>query len=329
MALHTRRPTGLPSWPVLLLTGPQKTGKTYAAAAASASDLINRTLWVGLGEADPDLYGAIPGARFEIVPHDGTYRSALTTLTQASAEPAGEDGRPNLLVLDSGTQGWELLKQMGQDEANARALAKAERQRRSVNPDDDFTITGDLWQIAAQRWGWLFGVLRDHDGPSIITARMDVVAVMDDKGQPTKEKTTSIKAHKSLPADVDAIVEMPRYGQAFVTGTRSLLLPPNAREAFPDFTVDALWRKLGLASGPVGQRSHTGATPNVSTPYRDLVNEVAVLADRAGVERAALAQEWAAAHDGQPIGQTTDLGGLELLRDDLQARINAPKETTP
>ena len=67
MSLKTRKPTGLPAWPILLIAGVEKAGKTYAAAAASSSDLIGRTLWVSIGEDDPDEYGAIPGARFEII----------------------------------------------------------------------------------------------------------------------------------------------------------------------------------------------------------------------------------------------------------------------
>ena len=77
MTLQTRKPTGIPSWPIVLLTGVEKSGKTYAAAAASASEMVGRTLWLGIGEDDPDEYGAIPGTRFEIVVHDGTYRSIL------------------------------------------------------------------------------------------------------------------------------------------------------------------------------------------------------------------------------------------------------------
>lgn len=73
MTLKTRQPTGKPSWPILLLAGREKAGKSWAAVAASASDLIGRTLYIGIGEDDPDEYALIPGASFEIVEHDGTY----------------------------------------------------------------------------------------------------------------------------------------------------------------------------------------------------------------------------------------------------------------
>ena len=43
--LVTRKPSGLPSWPVILLAGREKTGKSYHAALASSSALIGRTFW--------------------------------------------------------------------------------------------------------------------------------------------------------------------------------------------------------------------------------------------------------------------------------------------
>ena len=54
--LRTRRPSGKPSWPIVLIAGAEKAGKSWACAAASGSDLIGRTLWIGLGEDDPDEY---------------------------------------------------------------------------------------------------------------------------------------------------------------------------------------------------------------------------------------------------------------------------------
>ena len=107
MTLKTRKPTGKPAWPIMLIAGAEKAGKTYSAAQASASKLIGRTLWVGVGEDDPDEYGALPGVRFEIVEHDGTYRGILAALTACAAEPM-EEGRPNLIVLDSATRLWDL-----------------------------------------------------------------------------------------------------------------------------------------------------------------------------------------------------------------------------
>lgn len=317
--MKTRQPTGKPSWPIILLAGAEKAGKTYHAAQASASELVGRTFWVGVGEDDPDEYGAIDGARFEIVEHDGTYRAILAALTEAAAEPS-EPGVPNLIVLDSATRLWDLLCDEQQAVANARAKRRAEQYSKPL-PDQDATITMDQWNTAKQRWAHIIDTLRDHQGPSLVTARLDVVTVMNDKGEPTKDRASRVKAEKSLPFDVGAIVEMPAVGEAWLRGVRSLRFKPGdtGKAEFPDFTVDALWRRLGL-SDDVGARSHSGAHVTAPTPHRELVNEIALLADAAGVPRAQVAQDYADAHDGQPINEATDEGFLEQVRDDLKAK---------
>jgi hypothetical protein len=130
VTLQTRKPTGLPSWPIALIGGVEGSGKSWKIVEASASDLIHRTLWIGCGEDDPDEYGIIPGARFEIVLHDGTYRGILAAVTAACAEPAGPKGEPNMIVVDSGSRFWEQLKDAAQDTANDRLIRKARRNNR-------------------------------------------------------------------------------------------------------------------------------------------------------------------------------------------------------
>ena len=107
MALQTRRPTGLPSWPCLLIAGAEKAGKSWACAQASSSEKISRTLWVSIGETDPDQYGAIEGANFEIVEHDGTLKGIRNVLWEIASLPAEE--KPVLLVVDSMTRLWEMI----------------------------------------------------------------------------------------------------------------------------------------------------------------------------------------------------------------------------
>ena len=211
MTLKTRKPTGKPPWPILLIAGIEKSGKSYAAAAASASKLIGRTLWVPVGEDDPDELGGIDGARFEIVEHDGTYRGILSAVDAAVAELAKDD-TPGLIVLDSGTR---------------------------------------LWNRAKSRWEHVIETLREHKGPSIITARLELTAVVNDKGEPTPAKTWKIQAHKSLPWDVGAIVQMPEIGTAVLTGVRSLRVKnaTQAQRPFPGFTVEKLWLEMGLDEG--------------------------------------------------------------------------------
>lgn len=250
----TRRPTGLPSWPILLLAGAEKAGKSWAAAVASGSQLIGRTLWLSLGEDDPDEYGAIPGTNFEIVQHDGTYRDFLAAADWA-ADQTSPDGRPVMLVIDSGSCLWDLICDMAQQDANARAAKKARRENRATG-DADSEISMLEWNVAASRWSNVIDVLRRHQGPSLITARLEEVTVMGPGGKPTSEKRMKVKAHKSLPYDVGGIVEMPERGKAFLAGVRTTRMEMPERRIYPGFSVEKLWRDLGLHETAMGQRRH-------------------------------------------------------------------------
>jgi hypothetical protein len=318
----TRKPTGIPSWPILLLAGVEKSGKSYACAEASASDLIGRTLWIGVGEDQPDELGAIPGARFEIVEHDGSYRSILGAVTWATQQDPVE-GKPNLIVLDSAGRVWTLLSDMAQETANERAR----RKNKGVG-EDGADITMDLWNVAKQRWAHILDELRHHQGPVIVTARLDEVTLVED-GKPVKDdhgkiiRQWKVQAEKNLPFEVGAIVQLRAFGEAYLTGVRSLRFRPKPNEytRLDEFTVDQLWRNLGLADGPVGDRHHDGARVLGQNAERiDLLNQVKAAAAAAGVDPATVAAEWAESHNGQNIGEATDLGGLEVLRDDLTAR---------
>jgi hypothetical protein len=321
LPIETRRPTGKPPWPLTLVAGAEKAGKSYCLAQASASAHIGRTFWVSVGEDDPDEYGAIPGARFEIVRHDGTYRGILTAIDAAASQPS-VDGKPNLIGVDSMTRLWDLLCDMAQATANQRAKAKAERFHRPV-PLEDVDVSMDLWNQAKDRWQHVMAALRDHQGPVVVTARLEQVAVVEG-GKPTTEKTWKVKAEKSLPYDVGAIVELPKRGQAFLTGVRSLRFKPDPanpdRTEYPDFTVEKLWADLGvLDADGTAPRQHSGVVGDRAEQIA-LIKEIAVLADRAGQPRDQIAADWASAHRGQSLNDAMSIPDLELLRDDLLVR---------
>lgn len=240
-----RRPTGKPSWPVLLLAGREKAGKSYQAALASTSDLIDRTFWVGFGEKDPDEYGAIPGARFEIAEHDGTLSDMKDTLRYLLSIPKGD--KPNLLVLDSATRVWMTLR----DKANYIAAQRGKKDR-----DGEFIVSMDIWNKVNTEWAEILNLVRRWNGPSILTARLDTVAVIEN-GRPTQQKAEKVQGQKSMAYDVDAIVEMPERGRAELVGARSVIYKIPSRVDLPDFTVDGLWRKLGLADNTTEQATYT------------------------------------------------------------------------
>lgn len=328
MALQTRRPTGKPPWPVVLIGGLPKAGKSYAAAEASASPLVDRTFWFTTGEDDPDEYGAIEGARFEIALYDGTYRDLYAKMKEAAAEPM-DPAKPHLWVLDSGTKLWTLISDMAQVETNRRWVNKQQKQGRSTMiPDEGIRIPMDLWNSAKTRWNAILDLMLSHQGPSIITARMEKVAVIDDRsGEPTKEKIWKVQAEKNLAFEVGAVVEMHARGEVYLTGVRSLRFKPTQeRTPYPDFTMHDLWTKLGLADAPAGARVHVETTGEAALAADDLIvakrrallTEMLELAKTRQVTADRLKARWLEEH-GHEITVTTDIGSLELFRDDLRA----------
>jgi hypothetical protein len=258
MTLTTRKPTGLPSWPMILLAGREGAGKTWAAISASASPLIGRTLYIGVGEDDPDEYALIPGADFEIVEHDGTYGDIVRAVRDAvAAEPVG--GLPTLIILDSETKVWELIVD------NAQLVANQRRKGRP-NPNGDFSINTDLWNVAADQFKDITNVLRSHRGPSIVTARLDEVMVMEN-GQPTSAKRWKVQAHKSLPFDVGVIVEMHERGHALITKAKSVVMAIEKPTEAPGFTIPEAWDKLGItAKSEMSERQHAGTVTDDPSP---------------------------------------------------------------
>lgn len=253
MALKTRKPTGQASWPLVLLAGMQGAGKSYGAAVASASPLVGRTLWVSIGERDPDDYGAVRDADgnladFEIVEHDGSYAGIRQAFADAVAEPP-VDGLPTLLVGDSMTRLWNLITE------NVQGIANARKKGTRAAATGDYTVTSDLWNQAAQQWADVMNIITSHEGPVILTARLDSVTVMEN-GQPTKEKTWKVQGHKSLPFDVDAQVELYSRGEFMLTKVKTVANPLDRPRPVPNFTVPWLWDQIGV-SGMGSPRKHT------------------------------------------------------------------------
>lgn len=256
MPLNTRPPTGVPSWPIVLITGRDKVGKSWQIAEASSSDLVGRTLWLPVGELDPDEYGAVDGARFEIVLHDGTIEGILEQLAEAVVEPA--DGKPNLLAVDGAGTFWKMLTDWGQGVTEARARARFGGEL----PDFPIEIANDVWRRIHTQWGQFMSLLRMHQGPVILTARLDSFTIAGGEGAADRT-VDKVKAEKGLPYDVDAVIELPARGEAWLTGVRSVALQLNARERRDDITIDALWRLIGVDK-KVGNRQHTELRPTAS-----------------------------------------------------------------
>lgn len=256
----TRQPTGKPPWPTILLAGGEKSGKSWAAAEFSGSDMIGRTFFIEVGENYADEYGAIPGARYEIVEHDGTFRDILAAVEWATLQER-VDGKPNCIIFDSATVLWDMLSDQAQRTANARWR---KRNPDAQAPDDEIQITMDLWNVAKGRFAEVIGLLYRHDGPSIVTARLEQVAVVGAGGKPTNEKAWKVRAEKNLPFEVDAVIQAREPRKFQITGLRStkFQLPAGESIPMPGFTVEGFLRNLGLdVPGATAPRSVTPLRP--------------------------------------------------------------------
>ncbi|MET7575538.1 hypothetical protein ABZT04_44920 [Streptomyces sp. NPDC005492] len=268
---RSRKPTGLPNPPMIVLCGPEKCGKSYEAALGTASDLVGMTYWIEVGgsEGTADYYGRIPGARYEIVEHEGTYQDILDAVRWVIAQPR-VNGKPNMIVVDNGTNMWDMLSDEQALFARRRAVRKAQdNRRRAPSLDDPVVVDADLWNRAKDRWGEFLWLLRRHSGPVVIIARQEIVTAFEND-KPTRNTTRKIKAEKNLPAAVDAIVELHSLGEAYLTGVRTLHwdVKPGETVPFPDFSIDTLLRRLGFEEA-AAVRQVTEARPEAYLQEQD------------------------------------------------------------
>ena len=222
MAPRTRKPTGRVPWPLVLVEGGEKAGKSWAAAELSASPRVGRTFWVDLGEGAADEYGAIPGARYEVIDHDGSWPDIVgqvEEVRQVAAEEAAAGRAPVVLVIDSMTAEWDLLK----DVADRKARARLARNGRSVPEGEEVKISMDLWNDVNMRHRRLMTTLMTFPGIVVMTARGKDVAALDDNGKPIQNRRDyKVEGHKNLAYDASAWVRLSRESVPMVVGVRSV-----------------------------------------------------------------------------------------------------------
>jgi hypothetical protein len=246
MALNTRRPTGAIPWPVVLLEGDEKAGKTTLLVKLSASEKVGRTAILFLGEPISDEYGAWPGSRYEIILHDGTWGSIIGQVEEARAEAqrafdAGEP--PFVLGIDSATAEWNLLKDWG----SAKAKGAPSNQRRlRQDPAAEIRVHPNIWNEVGGRHARLMTLLLTFPGIVVVTARGKEVASMGPDGNPVEgKKDYRVEGHKNLCYDVSCWVRMFRDKPAIVVGARSVhagVRPgkDEPRELDPDWSLEGL-----------------------------------------------------------------------------------------
>lgn len=277
MALNTRPPTGKPSWPFVLVEGPEKCGKSWLAAELAASPRIGTTVWFDLGEGSADEYLDPADPRHQVVLHDGTFASLLAAAVDAKQQAAQDlaAGRPPLLfVLDSATLEWELLSSIADAKARDRINKRAANGRgRAIADDDKPSISVDLWNEVRAKHRKLVTVLMTFPGVVVVTARGKETAQMGEDGRPVEgRRVYKVEAEKNLAYDASVHIRLSRDEPPTVIGVRSkrVGLRPGVDKPkqVPDLALDRfIFDTLGLSA--------------VTAQARDLVQPQATAADLA------------------------------------------------
>lgn len=221
--LRTRRPSGAVPWPLVLIEGPEKSGKSFMAAEFTASDRIGQAYWLDLGEGAADEYAAIPGADYLVLVHDGTWPDILGQVQAVHAEAARAASaaeKPVVLVIDSMSAEWDLLK----DWTSARARdSRAGKAALAKDPDAEVRPAMNLWNDANGRHARLMHLLMTFPGIVLITARGKEVAALDNAGKPIPgAKEYRVEGHKNIAFDATAWVRLSRDAEPMVVGVRSV-----------------------------------------------------------------------------------------------------------
>lgn len=227
MSLTTRPPSGDAGHPNLLVEGKEGAGKTHGCLRLSADPRVGTCYVLEVGERRADEYAAL--GDFVIVEHDQHLRTIVPAIHEVIAQPP-TGGKPNVLVIDSGTHLWDLVKRA----ANGRARgSKSARDQLDRDPDAEIGVGHQAWNWAEDNfwWSWV-NDLRAWPGICLITARSDEVSKFEN-GKPVKGETAyRVDIQKGTPFALDGTVRM-RIGQPpLVTTAKSLRfqVPANGLE---------------------------------------------------------------------------------------------------
>lgn len=350
-----RPPTGAISWPIILLAGGPKAGKSFRAIEASGSKWIGQTFYIAVGETDVDELIHVPGARFEEFTHDGTLKDIATAFREASAEPQ-VDGKPTLLIFDSSTPFWDLVQAEQRAVSIKRKIKRAEEQAKKYGGDigdarqrvldtaeeGGAKIEFDQWPIIHERFGRILKIANMHNGPVIITARLDETTVVDSAGKPTKDKQWSIKTSGKAPYDVQGIIEMPKFGEpAYLRGIRSPVMaargvkPTDINQLPDDWNFDWLWAQYGIGDPQYTIQPRRVVTLNAD-PYAEKASNLPAaaqeIADAAFIatDAAQITRLRADAEDLQLLGMRINVANRDgVLHELLDARARMLAQPQP
>jgi hypothetical protein len=312
--LKTRKPTGKVGWPLILIEGEEKAGKTWSCAEFSASEHISAMYWLDLSEGSADEYGAIKGANYEIIDHDGSWGDIIGQVEAVHAEAqravdAGE--KPVVLTIDSMTAIWEMLTAWTADRA-ARLDSNINKLRR--NPDAEIVIPPGYWNPANKRHKHLMQLLKTFPGIVLVTAQGKTVTKIDEDGKPAEDergraqRDYKVEGQKKLAYDVSVWVRKFRAAPTVVVGARSVHagIKPGEDEPkeMPGITLEHLIFGVLKLDSKVAHARNMPELTGAENPIHEVKTEIWALAQERGWELPELADDFAQWSDnGTPIGE--------------------------
>lgn len=337
MAVRTRKPTGKIPWPLIVLAGPQKGGKSHTAATFCASKRVGQRFWLDLNEGAADEYVSLSirdekDDGYEIIDHDGSFSDIYDQVLEVDkiAREADAKGEPPaVLVIDSGSAEWKML--------TAWAYSKAERLKTNLkllaeDPDAKIDIPYYVWNEPNKRHRRLMDVLMQMPAIVIMTGRLAEKTIIEN-GQPRRDgaKEWKVEVQKDVVYDATAVIHIYREGNVrrfTLAGVRSLHFPqPEGAEIeLAEGTLDLeafIWEGLKCSQANSGGRV---MAPLVADRAEKWLDEVAQQPDEK-----LLHEVWIMAKEALPPGDDRQrvYNAVATRLDFLRARPAADDDADP
>jgi len=214
-----RRPTGIATAPLIMVSGLPKSGKSTLAYLLGQSQIIHRSWVIDLGEGSADEYGT-DDSGYEVVEWGRSFADLKDTIRFLIAEPCPPK-LMNVITIDSGTELWDSLK----DRASSRARrSKKNAAALETDPDYEVDVSMPFWNDAKDTWAGIISPLKlaPHI-VGIVTVATDMVAEVVN-GVPTNRKVTSYQCEKTLTRVVTAHVAVRPDHTSHLIEVRSKLI---------------------------------------------------------------------------------------------------------
>lgn len=306
MAVRTRPATGKIPWPLIVLGGPEKGGKSHTAATFCSSKKVGQRFWLDLNEGAADEYVSLSirdekDEGYEIVDHDGSFSDIYDQVLEVDkiAREADAKGEPpTVLVIDSGTAEWKMLSMWAYSRAERLKTNKA---LLANDPDAQIDVPWYLWNEPNKRHWRLMDVLKQMPGIVIMTGRLAEKTVIEN-GKPRRDgaKEWKIEVQKDVVYDATAVIHIYREKNTrrfTLAGVRSLHFPqPEGAEIdLGDGSLDLekfIWEGLKCSQANSGGRV---MAPLVADRAEKWLDEVAVQRDEESLH-----QVWVMAKEALP-----------------------------